>query len=1206
MKCVEENVDLNQVLAGGHTPLCHACEKGNVVLCKCLLEHGADPSFCDPDGRSPLQFAVNAGSVSCVVELLSYGGDASVVEVKSGPCESLLREALQGRELVNLARLGNVEGVLNLAKLGPHVTNYRDHDGWSALHGACFSDSDQIVRILSRHGARVNSRTIHGYTPLIEAAATGKPKAVSALLGVGADVNVADEDGWTALHFACAEGHVEIVQMLINYGADVHAFAMDGKIPGDVTTSAQVSAVLQERAVEDARIRRDEASRLRAAKEQEFTDKHAERVGELASRMSKAEDLLSESLRENEVLRDTVVQMVEGLPQDLLDRMSRDAEKMEDSSEERHGGGGSLSTVTSASSSKNSDLPSNVVELRRIYSTCSASMTYLEELGHQVRSLSDSCLDEAFVQFSSIELPETPETLWTSPYSTVVGAKLMGKSVVVKRLQAEPAQGMYRAIFEDVAVFPSLRHPNLVTCLGVAFSPHPEVVFARVESGLSLHDLLHGPNTPDLSLRTKYRIIRGMCDGLSFLHLQTVVHRRFSSYHVVVGPDFEARLCGFAMSRSMSAVRGPKPEGQWRRWSAPETAASLLGQEASWSNSDKSDVFSFGMVCWELCSEIEPYGDVKSDREVLDRIVRGERPFTDDDFMSMVPSMFAPLLSACLALDPVMRPSFLSCQTYLKTVLSQLPASTVRIDENARRSFLRDLDLLMLALDRGQRFEPVSCLHAMELKARWQWAVQMRAEHVVERALEFGVPVSCKLIGGLDYDKLIRNNVSPSELFELDDLLREPSFCPVAFGPEGTEGTVVDPKERIVTEIFNDFGTEVGNEILRVFKELHNRSGSSRRVIHVAIDAASGRELTPTQILTYFSRIMRSSMNELLNKLPKDALTNEDAAAKFAVAESFRSQGKLLMAQGKYADAVSAFSAALKMEPQNMALYARRSAAYFACGLYMEALEDCKKALSASHLSWEIALKLRLADCCLKLGRLDEAVDVAKELLTDTTLDEEQTREVNTLLTSVNRVRTICKLGSFLLEKGRFQELLKHVTEGLTHCPTDDCLIVLQGFALLGLGEGGLAARSADVVLLRNRRSRGGWLVKGLAALEADGDLCAAVECFERAWHPSDDALESEATSSEPVILDQFVRTSSRRLSGPEEVGDVAMPLRAAFGVAEDAFRVHELLRSANALIDVDREGCIMDLEEAASRSPGSVAKAIMKAIQFAKSRSRA
>ncbi len=1019
-----------------------------------------------------------------------------------------------GPELMNAARLGDVEATAQLAMLGPHVTNFRDADGWSALHGACYSDSAEIVRVLVKNGARIECKTVHGYTPLIEGSATGKANAVKALIGAGADVDAVDGDGWTSLHYAAAESRVEIVRLLLDAGARVDVSTGRGKLASDVACVAAVKDAIVRRMEEEQAARRQAVIANRTA-----LDDREERLGHLVSRVSRAEGMLSESLRENEVLRDAVV------------HISAETER--------------AGSWTSPESPAVVSQASLTQELRRLTAISCAAMSCLEEAGNHIRQMADSSLDEAFIQFSSIEMSDPLEVLWSSPHSQVVGARLLGRSVVVKRVNVnlEKAHGLHRTIFDDVAVFPALRHPNLITCLGVAFSPRPEVVFARVE-GETLHNMLHGSSPADLSLlRTSYRIIRGICDGLAFLHLQAVVHGRFSSHHVLLGPDLEPRICGFAMSKTMQTVRSTNSGGSggdWTRWASPEKAAAQMGEVGDLS---KTDNYSFGMVCWELCSEVEPFGDVQ-DEDVLNKVRNGERPFTDNDYVVLIPELFQPLISACLSLDPMLRPAFVSCQNYLKTILPRLPVSSMRLDESCRRAFLRDLDLLRLALDRGDRFESPSGLHASELKARWQWLVSQRAEHVVQRALEFGVPVSCKIVGGLDYEKLARNGVLPSELFELDELVREPSFCPITFGL--TNAVEPDRSDRILVEVYSDFGNEVGDEIVRVYQELYTRGGISRKVVCSAVDATSGEEMSPSQILSTLSKLMRSSTTDrdqeggaggptltsspepnasqtpLPPPLPdREKLTNslqevhavdeEELQRQYMLdveeeehqlrhsqelenVDKLRSKAKAHMAMGEFGYAVVCLRSAIAMDPENASLHVRISAAYFAYGRYREALDHCNRAIDAQvelH-----SLNLRKTDCLLKLGMLTEAEALLKTCFCD---EDGSAEAMNERMTSIQRVRTIGKLANFLLEKGQFEDVIKHVTEGLTHSPDNDDLLLLQGFALIGMNEGLLAIRAAESVLKRNSDCKGAWLVMGYAAFQCLGNLGFAVECFDRA-----------------------------------------------------------------------------------------------------------
>lgn len=455
----------------------------------------------------------------------------------------------------------------------------------------------------------------------------------------GSNVNATDADGWTALHFACAEARVEIAQVLLLHGARPSSVTRDGRLPRDVCNSEGILTLLKRREEEDLRLRRQRMMETAlSAAEQREAEERAAQMRDLEARVTRAESMLSESLRENEVLRDTVAQLAEGLPSDLLAMLSEQAAKTSGAGEaqqdvagtadaaaaDKASGSGEVEAAAAPSGSAETVL---LQEVRRL--SCLVQRARSFGTG-PVQMFEESTLDEVLLQPQAFE--RTDEVVWESPYSRIAeGRAVGGRAVVLKRIKlAESARAaVQHVVFDDVALCRTLRHPNLVVFVGVCLAPHLELAFASV-SGPSLHVLLHGPEARDLPLRAKYRIMRGICNGFVYLHERCVFHQRFSSFHVLLSEGGEPRLCGFAMPHTMLAVRGPRPQGQWRRWCSPEVAAAPAGELSMWMNSEKPDVYSFGMVCWELCSELEPFGDVKSDDAVVERIARGEQAFSDD------------------------------------------------------------------------------------------------------------------------------------------------------------------------------------------------------------------------------------------------------------------------------------------------------------------------------------------------------------------------------------------------------------------------------------------------------------------------------------------------------------------------------------------------------------------------------------------------
>ena len=130
-----------------------------------------------------------------------------------------------------------------LLKKGAHV-NARDSDNVTPLHLAVDNGSEEIVKLLLKHGAYVNSAcnftswdccmplwlgvietsTSWGvYTPLLLAFGKGHEEVVNLLLEYGANVNAQDKDGKTVLHFDVEIGKDKISQQLLESGGNVNA-----------------------------------------------------------------------------------------------------------------------------------------------------------------------------------------------------------------------------------------------------------------------------------------------------------------------------------------------------------------------------------------------------------------------------------------------------------------------------------------------------------------------------------------------------------------------------------------------------------------------------------------------------------------------------------------------------------------------------------------------------------------------------------------------------------------------------------------------------------------------------------------------------------------------------------------------------------------------------------------------------------------------
>ncbi len=146
-----------------------------------------------------------------------------------------------------LRGVDNLEIVRFLLKRGARVSEQTPKLGVTALHWAANSGALQVMKLLIKHGADVDARSVYG-TPLHNACEDIQDRAVGLLLKHGAKVDALDQDGWTPLMFGAHwdERAVKMVTLLLKAGAKPNHRTKDGWTPVLIANSPEVMALLLE------------------------------------------------------------------------------------------------------------------------------------------------------------------------------------------------------------------------------------------------------------------------------------------------------------------------------------------------------------------------------------------------------------------------------------------------------------------------------------------------------------------------------------------------------------------------------------------------------------------------------------------------------------------------------------------------------------------------------------------------------------------------------------------------------------------------------------------------------------------------------------------------------------------------------------------------------------------------------------------------
>ncbi|KAF9161894.1 hypothetical protein DFQ26_004041 [Actinomortierella ambigua] len=156
---------------------------------------------------------------------------------------------------------------------------------------------------------------------------------------------------------------------------------------------------------------------------------------------------------------------------------------------------------------------------------------------------------------------------------------------------------------------------------------------------------------------TKRRLAHEIARGLAYIHQEGVLHRVLKSANVLLTKHMEVKLAGFGLAqiRSMASAASSadgkdstKAAGALR-WVAPEL---LYAGEPRYST--KSDVYSLGVVMWEMAADCtKPFKDQSNEALVALSVKNGRR----EQLPGETPSEYRTWVERCWAQDPGDRPS---------------------------------------------------------------------------------------------------------------------------------------------------------------------------------------------------------------------------------------------------------------------------------------------------------------------------------------------------------------------------------------------------------------------------------------------------------------------------------------------------------------------------------------------------------------------
>lgn len=166
----------------------------------------------------------------------------------------------------------------------------------------------------------------------------------------------------------------------------------------------------------------------------------------------------------------------------------------------------------------------------------------------------------------------------------------------------------------------ALDHPNIARMLdgGTTGRGEPYFVMEYVEG----RPVLEHCRETGISLRERLALFREICAAVQYAHRHLVVHRDLKPGNILVTPEGSIRLLDFGIAKLLSEGAGSttaEPTATLERMLTPEYASpeQVRGRPVSTA----SDIYSLGVILYELITDQKPYRIETGDPADLVRLV---------------------------------------------------------------------------------------------------------------------------------------------------------------------------------------------------------------------------------------------------------------------------------------------------------------------------------------------------------------------------------------------------------------------------------------------------------------------------------------------------------------------------------------------------------------------------------------------------------
>ncbi|TTL25872.1 Mitogen-activated protein kinase kinase kinase 12 [Bagarius yarrelli] len=365
----------------------------------------------------------------------------------------------------------------------------------------------------------------------------------------------------------------------------------------------------------------------------------------------------------------------------------------------------------------------------------------------------------------STENKQSQEESWEVPFEEIselqwVGSGAQGAVFLGKFHGEEVAVKKVRDIKEtEIKHLRKLKHPNIITFKGVCTQAPCYCIIMEYCAQGQLYEVLRAGRKITPSLLVDWAM--GIAGGMNYLHLHKIIHRDLKSPNMLITHDDLVKISDFGTSKELRDKSTKMSFAGTVAWMAPE----VIRNEPV---SEKVDIWSFGVVLWEMLTGEIPYKDVDSSA-----IIWGvgnnslQLPLPES-----CPDGFKILLKQCWNCKPRNRPSF-------RQILLHLDIASADVLSTPQETYFKSQAEWREEVK--QHFEKIksegTCLHRLDEELINRRREELRREQCLDKKY----PGLFKHHPSNTVDKLIKKRNVPQKLpshGKRPDLLRSEVILP--------------------------------------------------------------------------------------------------------------------------------------------------------------------------------------------------------------------------------------------------------------------------------------------------------------------------------------------------------------------------------------------------------------------------------------------